>query len=402
MNNNIQKAKFIVSAATLLHRYGASSDRIERALRLISTKLELEAEFISTPTSLVANFNFENQQEYTSVIRMDPGKINLEKLCSSDEVVDLVLEGKMSLEQGKIELKDILERPMIYKNLYVNLALSIVAFSSAIFLKGSLNDAIFCGVTSLLISIFTHSIKEERISTILEAIIAFIVSFSALSVHKLGIEIFPSVAILSLLLYYLPGLMLTMAMHELSSENLIAGTSRLTGALIILLKLAFGTYLGTQVATYFFGAYNPVAPTALGDIFKFFSILLVSVSFCIAFQAEKKNFLWIILGCFVSFYSSEFLQSYLGLVPSAFISGLIIGIGSNLFAIILKRPAMVLSLPMIILLVPGSVGYNGLSFFFQNNPVVAINTIFTTVSIGMALVAGSFFGNIMIPPKRTL
>ena len=399
---NTKKAQFIMSAANALHRYGASSDRVETAVKLIAEKLALKAEFISTPTSLIANFDFENQPEYTSIIRMAPGKINLQKLCASDEIVDLVVDEKMNIEDGKNALEAIIQAQSIYSTTMVNIALAMIAFSAAIFLKGSFNDSIFCGVTSLLISICTQKIKEEKISTIVDALSAFIVSFCALSIHKLGISIFPSIAILASLLYYLPGLMLTMAMHELSSENLNAGTSRLTGALIILLKLAFGTYLGSQLSVYLFGNHTALTPVELGMGFQLLSILIVSVSFGIAFQAEKKNFLWIIIGCFISFYSANFSQKYVGAVPSAFIGGLIVGIGSNLFSIVFKRPAMVLSLPMIILLVPGSVGYKGLGFFFQDNPLIAISTIFQTVSIGMALVAGSYFGNLIIPPKRTL
>lgn len=402
MNSNTEKAKFIMSTANALHRYGTSSDRIETASRLISNRLGLNGEFISTPTSLIANFDFDDQPEYTSMIRMAPGKINLEKLCSVDEIVDLVIEEKMNITEGKLALAEIIAKPAIYNHLLTNFALAGVAFSAAIFLKGSIFDAIFCGITSLIISFCTQSIKEEKISTIVEGIIAFIVSFSALSIHKLGVDIFPPVAILGSLLYYLPGLMLTMAMHELSSENLIAGTSRMTGALIILIKLAFGTYIGTQLSMYLFGPYNPPTPEAMGSVFQFLAIFLVAISFSIAFQAQKKNFVWIVIGCFISFYASSFAQDYIGLVPSAFIGGLIVGCGSNLFAIVFKRPAMVLSLPMIILLVPGSVGYKGLSFFFQDNPLIAISTIFQTVSIGMALVAGSYFGNIIVPPKRTL
>ena len=402
MSNNTDKAKFIMSAANALHRYGTSSDRIETASKLISNKLGLEAEFMSTPTSLIANFDFENQPEYTSIMRMAPGKINLEKLCCSDEIVDHVLDGKINILDGKKALKDVIERDPIYKNLYVNFALAAIAFSAAIFLKGSLVDAVFCGLISLLVSFFTQSIKEEKISTVIEALIAFFVSFTALSIHKLGVEVFPPVAILASLLFYLPGLMLTMAMHELSSENLQAGTARLTGALIILLKIAFGTYLGTQVSIYLFGTYSPVAPEALSKGYQFLAVFLVSLAFSVAFQAQLRNFLWIVMGCFVSFYASSFSQEYFGLIPSAFIGGVIVGSGSNLFALVFQRPAMVLSLPMIILLVPGSVGYQGLSFFFQENPVEAISTVFKTVSIGMALVAGSFFGNIIIPPKRAL
>lgn len=402
MDSNTEKAKFIMTAAKALHRYGASSDRVENALKLISNQMGLDAEFLSTPTSLIANFNFNDQSEYTSMIRLDPGKANLEKLSSADETVDLVLDGHISIDQGRQALNHIISKPMLYRNLYVNIALAVLAFSAAIFLKGSLTDAIFSGSISLIISMFSYSIKQEKISTIIEAIIAFIISFTALALHQYGLNIFPPVAILASLLYYLPGLMLTMAIHELSSDNLIAGTSRLTGAMIILLKIAFGTYLGTQVATHFFGTHDPAIPTALGQGFQFIAILFVSLAFCISFQAQKKNFVWIILGCLVSFYSSKLTQSYLGIVPSAFVGGFIVGSGSNAFSIIFKRPAMILSLPMIILLVPGSVGYQGLSFFFQDNPLVAISTIFTTVSVGMALVAGSYFGNIVVPPKRTL
>ena len=153
MDNNTEKAKFIMIAAKALHRYGASSDRVETALGLISKKMNINAEFISTPTSLIANFEFEDQPEFTSMIRMTPGKINLEKLCSADETVDLVLDGKMSLRDGKETLENIIKKPALYKSLYVNLAMSAIAFSAAIFLNGSLTDALFCGIASLIISL---------------------------------------------------------------------------------------------------------------------------------------------------------------------------------------------------------------------------------------------------------
>lgn len=402
MNGNTDKAKFIMQVASALHRYGTSSDKIERASRLISEKLGLNAEFMSTPTCLLANFDFTDQPEYTSMLRLDPGKINLEKLCHADSIVDQVLDGNLNIKDGELAIKEIIYSPPIYSNFLVNLAISVIAFCAAIFLKGSLGDAFFCGAISFIISVCTQTIKQEKISSIAEALIAFLVSFTALSAHKLGIFIFPPIVILATLLFYIPGLMFTMAIHELSSENLQAGTARLTGALIILLKLAFGTYLGSQCSQYFFGSIMSVTPEPLTLGYQLLSIFLVSISFSVAFQAEMKNLIWIIIGCFASFYSTQMLQGLIGVVPSAFVGGLIVGCGSNLFAIIFKRPSMVLSLPMIILLVPGSVGYQGLSFFFDENPLDAISTIFKTVSIGMALVAGSYLGNIVVPPKRAL
>jgi uncharacterized membrane protein YjjB (DUF3815 family) len=63
---------------------------------------------------------------------------------------------------------------------------------------------------------------------------------------------------------------------------------------------------------------------------------------------------------------------------------------------------MIFSLPAIILLVPGSIGFKGLEFLFSHNTIEGINTLFNTFIIGIALVAGNYFGNILIKPKRNL
>ena len=45
----------------------------------------------------------------------------------------------------------------------------------------------------------------------------------------------------------MPGMTLTTAVRELSSQHLISGTARMMGAIATLLKLAFGTLAATQL-----------------------------------------------------------------------------------------------------------------------------------------------------------
>ena len=68
------------------------------------------------------------------------------------------------------------------------------------------------------------------------AIAAFVVPLS------LNTVIVASVIVL------MPGMMLTNAVSELTSQHLVSGTARFSGAMAVLMKLAFGSLMGSQVA----------------------------------------------------------------------------------------------------------------------------------------------------------
>ena len=243
--------------------------------------------------------------------------------------------------------------------------------------------------------------KIERIDTISDALIAFLVGFVSIVFASKFTTIQPNIVILASLIYYVPGLSLTMAIGEVSSQNLTAGTARFMGAIVILLKLGFGAYLGSIVAQFYFTPHNEVV-AALSEISKNISLTFVCFSLVVCFQARWQETLWIIIAGVSTFWVNKIAGLYLGSIAAALIAGSYIGAGSNLFARILNRPSMIVSLPAIILLVPGSVGFKALEFLFGQDAISGINTLFTTFNLGIALVAGTYFGSILIKPKRTI
>ena len=104
-----QKIRFIMLIAKALHRYGASADRIENALQVISEKLKIEASYFSLPTSIMGNFKVSDDDEFTRMERLDPGKINLEKLYYADKTVDDVIDEKISVADGIQRLQFIID-----------------------------------------------------------------------------------------------------------------------------------------------------------------------------------------------------------------------------------------------------------------------------------------------------
>lgn len=396
-----QKIRFIMLIAKALHRYGASADRIENALQVISEKLKIEASYFSLPTSIMGNFKVSDDDEFTRMERLDPGKINLEKLYYADKTVDDVIDEKISVADGIQRLQFIIDKKPLHSDFSTIISLIILASNISLVLGGNLFDSLLAGFLGLVLGIFNSEVKIERFDTISEALMAFTVAFTSFSFSSFYSGMHPNIIILSTLIYFVPGLSLTMAIGEISSQNLTAGTARLMGALVILLKLAFGTYLGSILAHYFFIPQGADFETT-HELVKFMALLFISFSFVISFQARWQETIWIILAGTTTFYINSYVISQLGQTAATLITGTYIGAGSNLYARALNRPSMIVSLPAIILLVPGSIGFKGLEFLFSQNTVDGINTLFNTITIGLALVAGTYFGNLIIRPKRSL
>jgi uncharacterized membrane protein YjjB (DUF3815 family) len=58
--------------------------------------------------------------------------------------------------------------------------------------------------------------------------------------------------------------------------------------------------------------------------------------------------------------------------------------------------------PGIILLVPGSVGYQTLAYLAQRNVHSGTETAILLVTLLVALVAGLLFGDLLVAPRRSL
>lgn len=398
-----KKIKFIMLLGASLHKYGASSDRVEKALNLLAAKLKLQAEFFSTPTSLLASFKIDDEREYTRLRRLDVGKVNLYKLLLIDEIVDQTIDDSLSLPNAMDKINSVLENEALYKGFLVDMAYAVVSFNIAIIIGGNFYDAILAGALGFIIGMFTESIKIERLSSISDGVLAFVASVTSILFAKFsGLPIHADITTVSSLIILLPGLMLTTSVSELASNNLMSGASRLLGAIMILLKITFGVYLANVLVNKFNVEVTPIDHIDKELIFKIMLIPLTAAGFVVSFQARFKEYIWICIGCVLTFICSKFSIVYLGFAMSAFASGAFIASFSNFFSRVTKKPALITLLPGITLLVPGALGYSGIEAMINENTLEGINALLRTFIIALALVSGTFFGSILVKPKRSL
>lgn len=387
--------------ASVLHRYGASSDRVEAALYQLSDKLNLPAEYLSLPTSFMANFKVSSDDEYTRILRLDPGKINLEKLYSADQVVDSVVNERISLQLGIEQLDNIISRKNIHSDIFVNISVLVLSFCVAIVLGGNWQEATLSGLLGFTSGIFSSQAKLERIDTIKEGILCFLIGFISFVTNYYMPHINPQRVILASIIFYVPGLNLNMAMGELASQNLTAGTARLAGALIIILKIVFGAFLGGALAQRIL-SFEVTSSVAEMTLFVFPAVLLIALSFVVSFQSRWQESGWMVLAGFSSFTIHYFLKGLAGNLAAILITGIYIGALGNIYARLLNRPSIIVSLPAIILLVPGAVSFQGFEYLFVNETLSGINALFATFNIGLALVVGTYFGSLLVKPRRII
>jgi uncharacterized membrane protein YjjB (DUF3815 family) len=92
------------------------------------------------------------------------------------------------------------------------------------------------------------------------------------------------------------------------------------------------------------------------------------------------------------------MSGQLGVLVGAFALGVL----ANAYARLLKRPAQVVSVPAMLLLVPGSLGLRGVSSLLDRDTLTGVESVFATVVVAMAIVAGLLIANAVVSPRRSL
>jgi uncharacterized membrane protein YjjB (DUF3815 family) len=203
------------------------------------------------------------------------------------------------------------------------------------------------------------------------------------------------------LIVLIPGLTLTTAMTELSSGHVASGTARLSGALMMFLVIGFGVAMGSQSVTLLLGEYaSRVRPEALPDWTWWLALVAAPLGFAVLFRAHARDAIWILVAGALGIAGSRAGSTTFGPELGAFVGALSVGVASNVYAYLLRRPAAVTLVPGILLLVPGSIGFRSLSSLLDREVVTGVETAFTMVLIGAGLVAGLLLANVLVPERR--
>ncbi|HXH01662.1 MAG TPA: threonine/serine exporter family protein [Xanthomonadaceae bacterium] len=400
------RTAFVVELGARLHAYGTTAQRLEGALMAVARPLGLRCEAWSNPTGLILSFSDDAQDpqdSVTRVIRLPPGETDLSKLCAADRIAEEVIAGSLDVARGHAALRALDRMPRRRWRTMQVLGFGLAAAAVAGLLRLPWLDIATAGVSGLLIGLLDLAARSRpQMKEAGEALAAMLAAGIAIGVASLLAPLNLNTVIIASLIVLLPGMGLTNAVNELTSQHLVSGTARFAGALSTILKLTIGAMLAHAIA-HVLGLEPQVrAARPQPDWVWALALAAGAYAFAVLLRAHRRDYPLVMAAAASGYLIAHFADRALGVPAGVFLSALVIAAAGNLFARMTNRPGALIRVPGIVMLVPGSASLRGLMDLLQPNGGESSDALIGVLRILLALVAGLLFGNLLIPARRNL
>lgn len=337
----------------------------------------------------------DGEQSYNYIESIPPGSLNLGALSGVVEVTNKVISKELDISEIDIELEKIHSETKKVNHLILASSYAIASGAFSLMIGSNWISVLFALLFGALVYFMVYlSNKSTYLSTVLESLIAFVVTVFAglLSLYFSDFNV--GLTILSAIIIFIPGLAITTSLEEITSRNLVSGSAKLFDAMISLFKQFFGVILGFSVLSFVldFELLKHVSTIPRWAIFV--ASPLFSVSLLAIFQVRKKDMFFGVLTGVIGFLITV-LFSGSGILISTFIGAIGVVVTSNLCSRITKTPKTVYLTQGIIMMVPGSKSFIGLSNVFMDATIVNTTNIYEQVAyILMGIIGGLLFGGV--------
>jgi uncharacterized membrane protein YjjB (DUF3815 family) len=214
-----------------------------------------------------------------------------------------------------------------------------------------------------------------------------------------GLNASPDTVTLAALVTFLPGMALTIGVRELATEDLQSGVANTANALVQLLGLVFGVGVGRSLATHWFGIVQHTVSRPGFTGVHLVAALAAGLAFTVTLRAPYKAAPTMCAATLLAVTASAAGRSLFGPAAGTFVAALSIGTVGALLAVPLRRPQLVFIVPGVLMLVPGSTGFNSLLQLLTGQTVSGIDAGFNAFVTAMAISYGLLVATVILPPR---
>lgn len=227
--------------------------------------------------------------------------------------------------------------------------------------------------------------RIEAIGYMLPTICAFLVALIVFTFNNrwhVGADSLRALA--APLATFLPGAAITLAVIELATKHVVSGASRLVAGFMQIAQLAFGILIAAQVAGIADADLVVTQLNRLGPWAPFLGVLVYGIGIWLNFGPPTRFLPWMGLMLYTAYVGQWLGNQLLGSYASGFGGGITL----ILFALLISHrpntpPTMSLVVPGFWMLVPGSLGFMGVTQLIGTHST----TVFTATLISMMSIA---------------
>ncbi|MEE9390910.1 MAG: threonine/serine exporter family protein [Planctomycetota bacterium] len=400
-SKDLSAINFIMSLGEALHRYGTAADRIEEALTLCARQQNIEANLLAAPTSIQATFETRDQS-LSRMTRLGDSRTDLGKLVDVDTIMNRWLAGEVGPQRALEMLKDLRARPAAYGLWAQLISSAATAALFAILLRVDGPHVLLSAALGFCIAAVAAFVARSPNSVVfINPIAGFFASAGAIAFNGSGDNAAASAVTVAAILLMLPGTSITTGLRELATGHLTAGTTRLSSALMSLLALALGVAAGHRLVTEPKFGLDWIPQFDVPSFGTAVALSILPLCLLVQFHARPRDILPIAFGSLAAWTGmkgGELLAPDLGIALGA----LMVGVASNLYARAFDRPASVMQIPGVILLVPGSIGFRSLLSLLERDTISGLEALVTTMTVAASMVFGLLVANVVVAPRKVL
>jgi uncharacterized membrane protein YjjP (DUF1212 family) len=397
--SSIPEVSFVLELGRTLQELGVGAPTLEKALERVAQHLGLEGAVYATPTGLLTSLRKEGLPSKTYLLRVETGGTNLDKLAEAEGLVDLVLEDRLTVPMAREHLARLSARPATFGPWVMAGAYAIAASGLAnIFGGGWREMALGCLVGFLVGTAVIFAERRRSLARLSPLLGGLLSSLVGGLVGKFVPSASHPLLILCGIIVLVPGLGLLVSMQELGTGNLVSGTARMAGTGLVFLLLAFGVGLGQHLG----GAWMVTAPSnplPLPPWTTAPALALVALGFLVIFQGRLRDYGWTLAATLLAWGAAHLATRMLGPEAGAGIAALALGAACNQYAQRRRCPGAMLLLPSLMVILPGSLGMQGLTQLMRQQTLEGLQAGFQAFSVTVALMLGLLLANTMVPRR---
>ncbi len=390
---------FLREIALALHISGAPAPDMERHISRLGAKLGLRVRAFALPTMFAFTVDEPDGRQRSRLLRLPPSDYNMTRLIALEALVE-EFESVDSLPGARRRMREIMDTPPPWRGAAMIGSGFILSASVAPLFQGGATEMLCGGVVgaAFVVGLLTLS-RWPRLGPAKPVLLC---AGAAFLTQAMGVA-FPQqsafITVLSGVVILLPGFTITLALSELATQNLLAGSGRLAGAFILMLMMGAGVALGTSLG----GAVLPVPAAALaapvpvaGWIF-WSAIAFFGVSLLGVLQAPLRYAPVIVGACLASCALMYTANAAMGPIAGAMLCAFAVSFAGRAYRRVSGKPAMLIQVPGLLTLVPGSVGFRGLHAMIDQNFIEGIRITTGMILTATALAVGILLANGIAP-----
>ncbi|MBP6469574.1 MAG: threonine/serine exporter family protein [Chloroflexi bacterium] len=395
--------QFVTQLASHAHEYGVSYIKLQALMSQLPQLFGFHGVMLAASPFIFFEFWRQGDPEPTRATIQSPvGSFDLSKLSALGSLVNDLTDSKIHISEGMDRLKQIENLEPPYKKPVVALGYALCGAGFAVLLSANWSDVVFAALLSLVVYAITLMANQSQwLSNRLNFTSALVASILANVVALLFPGSNPFIVSLCAVIVLIPGLSLTLGTAELASKIVISGVNRLVDGITITFILVMGNAMGSSLVKAIWTVppadVTPDRPLWITLAF----VLVLMLGLTIVFKVGLTDLAWVILAGELAYVGVLFGRQ-LGDWQGSFVGALILGLYVSLYAFRLRRPGSIVTLPGIMILVPGVAAYFGLNTLQTSGIIGALPAVAGVFTQIVAIMGGLFVAASILPPKSSL